>query len=216
MDEIRIAIVGLGSRGAGTWLGLLQGLRGYRVVALCDPIEALHEPAMAGVRRPAGVRLYRDYEDVLADPEVDAVALTVRCREQGALAAQALEAGKHVNAEVPGGAHHGGLLAHRRSPPSAPGASTTWRSRPATGASSRPGAALVRSGQLGQITLCEGQYFHYVAADHFQDPAHGALLRPARGRRPTPRRAPPGWQRCPPSTTCPTSSAPCSRCWTTG
>ena len=52
MDEIRIAIVGLGSQGAGTWLGLLQRLRGYRVVALCDPIEALHEPALAGVGAP--------------------------------------------------------------------------------------------------------------------------------------------------------------------
>ena len=177
MDEIRIAIVGLGSRGAGTWLGLLQGLRGYRVVALCDPIEALHEPAMAGVRRPAEVRLYRDYADVLADPEVDAVALTVRCREQGALAAQALEAGKHVNAEVPAAhtmedcwrivlaAERSGCVYHLAEQTRYWGFVEAW-------------TALVRSGQLGQITLCEGQYFHYRAGYHFQDPRTGRFFGP--------------------------------------
>ncbi|HEX2516127.1 MAG TPA: Gfo/Idh/MocA family oxidoreductase [Chloroflexota bacterium] len=177
MDEIRIAIVGLGSRGAGTWLGLLQRLRGYRVVALCDPIEALHEPALAGVQRPAEVRMYRDYADVLADPEVDAVALTVRCREQGALAAQALEAGKHVNAEVPAAhtmedcwrivlaAERSGCVYHLAEQTRYWGFVEAW-------------TALVRSGQLGQITLCEGQYFHYRASYHFQDPRTGRFFGP--------------------------------------
>jgi predicted dehydrogenase len=177
MDEIRIAIVGLGSRGAGTWLSLLQRLRGYRVVALCDPIEALHEPALAGVRRPAEVRMYRDYADVLADPEVDAVALTVRCREQGALAAQALEAGKHVNAEVPAAhtmedcwrivlaAERSGCVYHLAEQTRYWGFVEAW-------------TALVRSGQLGQITLCEGQYFHYRANYQFQDPRTGRFFGP--------------------------------------
>jgi predicted dehydrogenase len=177
MDEIRIAIVGLGSRGAGTWLSLLQRLRGYRVVALCDPIEALHERAMAEVQRPEEVTMYRDYADVLADPGVDAVALTVRCQEQGALAAQALEAGKHVNAEVPAShsmedcwrivlaAERSGCVYHLAEQTRYWGFVEAW-------------TALVRSGQLGHITLCEGQYFHYRASYQFQDPRTGRFFGP--------------------------------------
>src|SRR6266542_4725330 len=100
MDEIRIAVVGLGSRGLA-WLRHLQDMRGYRITALCDRIPALHDRARGALKHPDGVRIYAAYEDVLADGNVDAVALTVRCKEQGALAAQALEAGKHVSAEVP-------------------------------------------------------------------------------------------------------------------
>ena len=50
MDEIRIAVVGLGGRGIG-WIANLQRLKGYRVVAVCDPIVALHERALARGRR---------------------------------------------------------------------------------------------------------------------------------------------------------------------
>ena len=160
MDELRMAVVGLGSRGTGAWFNLLQQVAGYRITAIYDPIEALRERALARLQRPQEVTVHRSYEDVLADPNVDAVALTVRCKEQGALAAQALEAGKHVNAEVP--ARIPSRIAGASSwLPSAPARSTSWRNRRATGDSSRPGASLVAPGKLGQMTLCEGQYFHY-------------------------------------------------------
>ena len=74
MDSIRIALVGLGHRGL-SWLRHLQRLDGYRVTALCDPITALHEPALATLDDPAQATTYAAYEDVLADPGIDAVAL---------------------------------------------------------------------------------------------------------------------------------------------
>jgi predicted dehydrogenase len=100
MDEIRIGVVGLGRRGVG-WIRILQRVPGYRVVALCDPIAALHGRALAALADPNGVAAYERYDDLLADGGVEAVAVCVRSRDQGALAARALEAGKHVNAEVP-------------------------------------------------------------------------------------------------------------------
>src|SRR5262245_35403058 len=100
MDEIRIGIVGLGGRGLG-WLRQLQKLEGYRIAAICDRIVPLHARALAAIERPDQVKVYSRYEAMLADANVDAVAVTVRALNQGALAAQALEAGKHVNAEVP-------------------------------------------------------------------------------------------------------------------
>jgi predicted dehydrogenase len=172
MDDIRIAVVGLGRRGVDTWLRLLQRIDGYRVVALCDPIVALHARALATIQQPHEVRVYHHLDDVLADPNVDAVALTVRCAEQGALAAQALRAGKHVHAEVPA-AHtiadcweivraveQTGRVYLLAEQTRYWGFVDAWR-------------ALVAEGRLGHITLCEGQYFHFIANNKFQDPKTG-------------------------------------------
>ncbi|MDP6114815.1 MAG: Gfo/Idh/MocA family oxidoreductase [Planctomycetota bacterium] len=175
MEDIRIAVVGLGSRGTMSWIPMLHKLKGYRVVSVCDPIQALHEGALARCERPEEVKAYTNYEDVLADPNIDAVALTVRCEEQGELAAQALEAGKHVNSEVP--------AAHRLE--------DCWR---IVVAQERSGKVyqlaeqcrfagyvqewrkLVADGRLGDITYCEGQYFHYYIGKSFQDPDTGEFV----------------------------------------
>lgn len=176
MDEIRVALVGLGSRGL-YWLSLLQSLPGYRVVAICDPIESLHERARRQLKAPAEVNVCLRYEDVLADSDVDAVALTVRCQEQGALAAMALEAGKHVNSEVPA-AHSIEdcwriVVAQERSGKVYQLAEQTrywgfveaWRQ-------------LVAEGRLGHITFVEGQYFHYYVGQNFRDPKTSRFVHP--------------------------------------
>lgn len=177
MDEIRIAVVGLGGRAVTTWFTILQSMAGYRITALCDPIVALHARARALLQHPNEVKVYARYEDVLADPHVDAVALCVRCEEQGLLAAQALEAGKHVNSEVP--------AAHRME--------DCWR---IVAAVERTGLVyqlaeqtrywgyveawrrLVAEGRLGHITFCEGQYFHHYTGKTYQDPQTGECFAP--------------------------------------
>ena len=158
-------------------------------MALCDPIEALHEPALAGVGA-RGLRLYRDYAGVLADPEVDAVALTVRCREQGALAAQALEAGKHVNAEVPAAhsmedcwrivlaAERSGCVYHLAEQTRYWGFVEAW-------------TALVRSERLGPDHPLRGAVLPLPRQLPLPGPARGASSGPTRSA-PTPRPAPPG------------------------
>lgn len=177
MDEIRMAVVGLGGRGIITWFNILQQMAGYRITAICDPIAALHERALARLENPQEVSIYARYEDVLADANVDAVALTVRCQEQGALAAQALESGKHVHSEVP--------AAHTLE--------DCWRIVVAQEQSGRvyqlaeqtrywgyveAWTRMVAEGQLGEITLCEGQYFHYYTGQAFQDPQTGQFFGP--------------------------------------
>ncbi|MBM3262741.1 MAG: Gfo/Idh/MocA family oxidoreductase [candidate division Zixibacteria bacterium] len=187
MDEIRIGLVGLGGRGL-SWLRLLHAVPGFRVTALCDPIAALHEPALVALKER--VPAYTRYEDVLADPQVEAVALCVRCKEQGALAAQALDAGKHVNSEVPA-AHtledcwRIALAAERSGKVYSLGEQTrywgfveAWQQ-------------LVAEGKLGRVTFVEGQYIgYYGTRQFFQDPTSGAFASvedlPARpGAKPT-------------------------------
>ncbi|OGG55518.1 MAG: hypothetical protein A3F84_29730 [Candidatus Handelsmanbacteria bacterium RIFCSPLOWO2_12_FULL_64_10] len=176
VDEIRVGVVGLGSRGNG-WIHTLQQMEGYRITAICDPIVALHERAQARLAHPNEVAIYTRYGDVLADPNVDAIALCVRCMEQGALAAQALEAGKHVHSEVPAAhamedcwrivtaAERTGLVYHLAEQTRYWGFVEAWHD-------------LVASGRLGHITLCEGQYFHYLPNRFFQDPQTGRFYAP--------------------------------------
>ncbi|MFH1570576.1 MAG: Gfo/Idh/MocA family oxidoreductase, partial [Gemmatimonadota bacterium] len=159
MDDIRTAVVGLGHR-AHSWIHLLQRISGYRVVAVCDPIEALLEPALALLQDRTGVQATTKYEEVLANPQVDAVALCVRCRQQGALAAMGLEAGKHVSSEVPAAhtmqdcwrivlaAERSGKVYQLGEQTRYWGFVDAWRQ-------------IVAEGQIGRPTFCEGQYIGY-------------------------------------------------------
>lgn len=173
MDEIRVAVVGLGSRALRGWIPIMQKLRGYRIVALCEEIPALQTRAF--VQRPElqGVKMYSHYDEVLADPEVDAIALTVRSREQGAMAAQGLEAGKHVHSEVP--------MAHT--------VEECWRIINAVKSSGKvyllgeqtrywgfvdAWQEIVQQGQIGKPTYCEGQYLGYYGTQwYFRDSETG-------------------------------------------
>jgi len=176
MDEIRVGLVGLGRR-SGSWIRILQQIKGHRITAICDPIVALHEQALSKLAHTEEVRVYDKYEDVLADPNVDAIALCVRSMSQGGMAAQALDAGKHVHAEVPAAhsmedcwrivaaAERSGLVYHLAEQTRYWGFVEDWRN-------------LVASGRLGRITLCEGQYFHYYPQHYFQDPKTGRFYGP--------------------------------------
>ncbi|WP_460666477.1 Gfo/Idh/MocA family protein [Kribbella swartbergensis] len=175
MNEIRVAVVGLGPRAVGSWIPLLRRIPGFRITAVCDPLTALHEPALAGLDER--VVTYARYEDVLAASEIDAVALTVRCKEQGGMAADALEAGKHVHAEVPA-AHtiedcwrivdaveRSGMTYQLAEQTRYWGFVDAWTD-------------LVARGRLGSITYAEGQYFHYHLGGMFADPHTGEQFGP--------------------------------------
>ena len=175
MEEIRMGICGLGARGM-KWLRLLDRIEGYRITAICDRIEALHERALSALAESGQVRVYSRYEDLLADENVDAIGLNVRCPGQGAMAAEALDAGKHVSSEVPAAhtiedcwrivlaAERGDRVYHLAEQTRFWGFVDAW-------------CDLVRSGRLGRVTYCEGQYLgYYVMANYFQDPQTGRFF----------------------------------------
>ena len=178
MTDIRIGLFGLGHRGVH-WLRLLQRIPGYKVTAIGDIFEALHERGAADLVDPRGVAKYARYEDMLADPNVDAIALTVRCKEQGAMAAQALEAGKHVSAEVPA-AHtmedcwrivvaqeRSGLVYQLGEQSRYAGFFQAWRD-------------MVQQGRLGRIVYFEGEYVSYKGILRYhQDWSTGQFVYPS-------------------------------------
>ena len=168
MDEIRIGVAGLGHRGLH-WIRLLQKVPGYRITAIYDWIEPLRERALAEIAYREDVRVFGNYYDFLAYEGMDAVGLVVRQLEQGTMAAEALEAGKHVNSEVPAAytmeecwrivtnVERTGLVYSLAEQTRFWGFVDGWKT-------------LVDDGMLGRITYAEGQYLGYYGTHQwFQD-----------------------------------------------
>ena len=107
---IRIGIAGIGFMGMIHYLAARR-VGGVRVAAVQsrDPLKRAGDwrsirgnfgPAGA-VEDLTGVRVHERYEELLADPEVDLVDLTVPTPQHEAMAIAALRAGKHVLVEKP-------------------------------------------------------------------------------------------------------------------
>jgi predicted dehydrogenase len=94
---VRVAVVGLGYWGPNLVRNLHE-LPDADLVAVCDVRdEAL---AKIGLRYP-GVRTTTNFEELVADDTVEAIALATPVSTHFPLAAQALAAGKHVFVEKP-------------------------------------------------------------------------------------------------------------------
>ena len=168
MNEIRIGIAGLGRR-AMHWIRLLQQIPGYRIIAIYDWIKPLNERALQEIAYASDVRAFTDYDEFLASDAMDAVGLCVRQKDQGAMAVKALEAGKHLNSEVPACyrleecwelvtlVERTGLVYSLAEQTRFWGFVDDWKE-------------LVSRGKLGKVTYAEGQYLGYYGThQYFQD-----------------------------------------------
>jgi predicted dehydrogenase len=96
-DRIRIGIVGCGRIADLQCLGYLAHPRA-EIAAVCDVDEALaHRRAAAW----GASRVYADLDQMLADPEIDAVDILTPHHLHEAHATATLEAGKHVSLQKP-------------------------------------------------------------------------------------------------------------------
>lgn len=97
MNKVKYGIIGLG------WFGeyhaeALAGLPNVELHALCTRTE----PRLRQLGEKFGVsRLYTDYNEMLADPELDAVSITTMWDQHTEPALAAIRAGKHVFLEKP-------------------------------------------------------------------------------------------------------------------
>ena len=97
MSDIRVGIVGLGYWGPNL-VRALHEVEGAQVAWACDARPERLETL--GRRFPA-VALTERYDDLLDDPELDAILVATPVSSHFPLAAAALEAGKHVFVEKP-------------------------------------------------------------------------------------------------------------------
>ncbi len=93
---IRVAIVGLGF--GAEFIPIYQAYPGVEMAAICRRNEkALNE---AGDRWKIAKR-YTDFQELLKDPEIDAVHINSPIPDHGPQSLAALKAGKHVSCTVP-------------------------------------------------------------------------------------------------------------------
>jgi UDP-N-acetylglucosamine 3-dehydrogenase len=97
MERLRIGVIGLG------WFGEIHcetivGVPSLELAALCTRTP---ERLSAMAEKFGVAKTYRDYHDLLADPEIDAVSVVTVWDQHTEPAIAALEAGKHVFLEKP-------------------------------------------------------------------------------------------------------------------
>jgi UDP-N-acetylglucosamine 3-dehydrogenase len=97
MNRLRIGVIGLG------WFGEIHcdaivGVPNLELAALCTRTPE----RLAALAKKFGVkRTFRDFNDMLADPTIDAVSIVTMWDQHTGPAVAALEAGKHVFLEKP-------------------------------------------------------------------------------------------------------------------
>lgn len=101
-EKLRIGIVGAGPIAQAGHFEACRRAKNAELYAICDVAEDLLEHA-AAIHQPRA--LYVDYDDMLADENVDAVIVAVADAYHVPLATQAVLAGKHVLVEKPLGVY---------------------------------------------------------------------------------------------------------------
>lgn len=98
MEKLRIGYIGCGFMAQRVHLPNIAALPACELVALAELRPELGRKVQARYGIP---KLYQDHQAMLADPEIDAVAVSAAFGIQGTLASEALEAGKDVFMEKP-------------------------------------------------------------------------------------------------------------------
>ena len=97
-DAVRIGVLGCGMISQAAHFEACQKARNVRLYAICDTADDLRN-RMAQIWEPEVA--YDRYEDLLADPKVDAVIIGIADQFHVPTAIQAIQAGKHVLVEKP-------------------------------------------------------------------------------------------------------------------
>ncbi|MBQ3100018.1 MAG: Gfo/Idh/MocA family oxidoreductase [Clostridia bacterium] len=102
-NEVRLAVIGIGSMGSSHVIQLCEGKVHFcRVTAVCDINPARLDWARQNYPE---IACYEDYHDVLASDDVDAVLIATPHYLHPEIGIEALEAGKHVLSEKPIGVY---------------------------------------------------------------------------------------------------------------
>jgi predicted dehydrogenase len=102
-DELRVAFIGVGSRGSGLLAAMLKA-RGARVIAIADLDETRRSAAAAKVSEAGqgAPALYADFRRMLDErKEIDAVVIATPVDTHKMIAVATLEVGKNVYLEKP-------------------------------------------------------------------------------------------------------------------
>ncbi len=97
---VKVGIIGCGGIANGKHMPSLFKVAGVQMVAFCDLIVEKAEKAAAQYGTP-DAKVYTDYRELLADPEIEVVHVLTPNRSHADISIDALHAGKHVMCEKP-------------------------------------------------------------------------------------------------------------------
>lgn len=97
-QKVRFGLVGLGNISSSQHLPNLSRANHIDFRAICDLKEDLLKKYQNKYEVP---KAYNNFNDLVSDPEIEAVLIATRAEDHLALTIQALEAGKHVYVEKP-------------------------------------------------------------------------------------------------------------------
>lgn len=103
-NTITLGFIGMGKQGMGRNLNGFSNCANTKILAVCDCDETKLPAAKAAVDRHNGdtdCATYRDFRDVLARDDIDAVVISTPDHWHVPMSLMALEAGKHVFCEKP-------------------------------------------------------------------------------------------------------------------
>lgn len=99
--DVRVAVIGFNSRGAGHIKSLL-GIKGVRLVALCDVDQNVLDRKVAELgSKDIKVKAYTDFRKCCEDPEIDAITIATPNHSHTLIAMTGIANGKHVYVEKP-------------------------------------------------------------------------------------------------------------------
>lgn len=171
-NPIKLGVVGLGHRSVGNVLPKAVRYEDYELMAICDIRPEIVNAVIGRVQEQHNVKVpgYTDFGQMLAQEDLDAVAVQIDPDKQIPLACQAMEAGCHVMVEVP----------------TAYSMEDCWQAVVTTertgkvfmlmeqtrfGGYVRAWRKIVETGVIGKPLFVEGEYFGYKPDPYFQDSA---------------------------------------------
>ncbi|HCO93468.1 MAG TPA: dehydrogenase [Phycisphaerales bacterium] len=102
-DDIRVAVVGVGSQGSNHMKYFGENCKGSRLVAICDADRSHVENRAADFEKKNGVKLktYTDVREMLEDKDIDAISSATPNHWHSLVTIWACQAGKDVYIEKP-------------------------------------------------------------------------------------------------------------------
>ncbi len=152
-DKVRVGFIGIGRMGSGN-MDYCAKVPGFEIAAVCDVYQPALERAQAqGKKLGFDPKPVKDFREILADKSIDAICVSTPDHWHAYMAVEGCKAGKDVWVEKPACVYveeGQKMVQAARKYNRVVQAGTMQRS----GAFFQKAAAIVKSGELGEITFC--------------------------------------------------------------
>lgn len=163
-SKISVGLIGTGNRGAYD-ATIVNADPRARVTALCDLFDDRIEKATAQIRAQ-NPKIYKDFEKMLAAPDIDAVIIASPPFEHPRMLAAAVDAKKHVYCEKPMGVNLEGVqIAMKASRRQDPKKNLFVGFQQRYGSNYIEGYNRLNSGQIGELTNARA---FWIASDPYK------------------------------------------------